>query len=153
MAQSAKQFGLAVSGALYVDRPGAYGIAFNGEGSILVVTVDETYTLPGGGLEPSETPEEGLMREFLEETGYRIRILRPLGTARQYVFAQAERIYFNKLCHFFQVALIGDRGAVQETDHHAQWLHCDQAVDALKEEAHGWAVAKLQGLSGCWERS
>ena len=146
MAQSAKQFGLPVSGALYVDRPGAYGIAVNGEGSILAVTVEGTYALPGGGLEPSETPEEGLMREFLEETGYRIRILQPLGTARQYVFAQAEQIYFNKLCHFFQVALIGHRGPVSETDHLPQWLHCDQAADALEEEAHGWAVAKFHGL-------
>ncbi len=153
MAQIAKQFGLAVSGALYVDRPGAYGIAVNGEGSILAVTLEGTYALPGGGLEPSETPEEGLMREFLEETGYRIRILRPLSTARQYVFARAEQIYFNKLCQFFQVALIGDRGPVSETDHHGQWLQCDQVADAFQEEAHGWAVAKLQGLSGCWKRS
>ncbi|MGM0436130.1 MAG: NUDIX hydrolase [Bacillota bacterium] len=30
------------------------------------------YTLPGGGIEPDETPEEALKREVMEETGYEV---------------------------------------------------------------------------------
>ncbi len=33
------------------------------------------WVLPGGGLEPHESPEEGVVRELLEETGYEVRIL------------------------------------------------------------------------------
>jgi 8-oxo-dGTP diphosphatase len=34
------------------------------------------WVLPGGGIEPEETPEEAIIREVKEETGYLIRIIR-----------------------------------------------------------------------------
>ena len=42
------------------------------------------YDLPGGGLRPGESPEEGIGREMLEETGLRTLIVRKLGS-RSYV--------------------------------------------------------------------
>lgn len=33
------------------------------------------FFLPGGGIEPGETPDQTVIREALEETGYRIRVL------------------------------------------------------------------------------
>ena len=56
------------------------------------------WVIPGGEIDPGETPEEGARREFLEETGYRIppgamhfvlarELARPAGTTeRQYYF-------------------------------------------------------------------
>ena len=38
------------------------------------------YDLPGGGLEPGETPEDGIVREVLEETGLRAVVVTSLGT-------------------------------------------------------------------------
>ena len=38
------------------------------------------YDLPGGGIEPAESPEEGIVREVFEETGLRATIVRPLGS-------------------------------------------------------------------------
>lgn len=37
------------------------------------------YDLPGGGLEPGESPEDGIRREVLEETGLRASVVRSLG--------------------------------------------------------------------------
>ena len=42
------------------------------------------YDLPGGGLKPGESPEEGIGREVLEETGLRTSIVKKLGS-RSYI--------------------------------------------------------------------
>lgn len=39
---------------------------------------DGWWTLPGGGLDPGEQPEDGVLREVLEETGQTVVRLRPL---------------------------------------------------------------------------
>lgn len=137
------QFGELVPGRVYIDRPGVYGIAICKQGSILVVAVGGLLALPGGGLEKGETSEECLTREFQEETGYRIRISNYLGSAGQYVYAREEQIHFNKRCRFFQVELIGEPRLVLERDHQVRWISVDKALSALTEEAHRWAVAKV----------
>ncbi len=38
------------------------------------------WRLPGGSLEGNESPEEGVVREVLEETGYAANIIKPLGS-------------------------------------------------------------------------
>ena len=138
------QFGELVPGQVYIDRPGAYGIAICKQGSIFVVAVGDLLALPGGGLEKGETSEEGLTREFQEETGYRICILNYLGSAGQYVYAREEQLHFNKLCRFFQVELIGEPRRVLERDHQVRWISVDKAITTLTEEAHRWAVAKVK---------
>ncbi len=141
MVDSLVQFGELVSGQVYVDRPSAYGIARCGQGSILVVAVGNLLALPGGGFQKSETSEEGLAREFQEETGYGVRILNYLGSAGQFVYAREEQIYFNKLCQFFEVELIGEPENAMEEDHQVRWISTDEAGASLTEEAHRWAVA------------
>ena len=49
-------------------------------GEILVQrSVEDVHVLPGGRLESGEGPEEGLHREILEETGWRVEVLTLLG--------------------------------------------------------------------------
>ncbi|MGP8125785.1 MAG: NUDIX domain-containing protein [Nitrososphaerales archaeon] len=38
------------------------------------------YDLPGGGIEPGESPDEGIGREVLEETGLHTTIVKTLGS-------------------------------------------------------------------------
>jgi len=40
------------------------------------------WELPGGRIEPGETPEEAVVREFLEETGFRVAVAGDLGVIR-----------------------------------------------------------------------
>jgi 8-oxo-dGTP pyrophosphatase MutT (NUDIX family) len=53
----------------YIVRRGAYAVIIN-DGMIAVVKTPTGYFLPGGGVEGTETFENRLKREVLEETGY-----------------------------------------------------------------------------------
>ena len=44
------------------------------DGRVLLVRHDDQWLLPGGMLEPGETPAEGAVRETREETGIEVRI-------------------------------------------------------------------------------
>ena len=54
-----------------------------------------TLEIPGGLVEPDDTPEEAARRELLEETGYRYESLIPLGTVHPNPAIQ------NNLCYTF----------------------------------------------------
>ncbi|MWC29303.1 NUDIX domain-containing protein [Paenibacillus sp. MMS18-CY102] len=63
---------------------GVYGICVS-NGQLLVIrkTIGPytgKYDLPGGRMEPRESLETAIRREFLEETGYNIQALSPIGT-------------------------------------------------------------------------
>ena len=59
-----------------VTRLASYGIVLDGDRILLCRLSSEitafagSWTLPGGGVEFGEHPEEGMVREVMEETGY-----------------------------------------------------------------------------------
>lgn len=72
---------------------GATGVLFSeDQKKVLVVVEDETnlsygkkagmVSIPMGSIEPGESPEKTVVREMLEETGYRIKISHSLGLFR-----------------------------------------------------------------------
>jgi 8-oxo-dGTP diphosphatase len=59
--------------------PAAIGIILNADQTqVLLVKRQDVpvWVLPGGGVEKGEKPEEALIREIFEETGYHVRIVR-----------------------------------------------------------------------------
>ncbi len=60
----------------------AQGVVIH-DGKVLLVKQkvkrgDIVWNYPGGGVEPGETFEQACIREVLEETGYTVRIIKPL---------------------------------------------------------------------------
>lgn len=51
-------------------RPAAYCVIVDTGQILLSHWVGGAWTLPGGGLDPGEHPEDGALREVTEETGY-----------------------------------------------------------------------------------
>lgn len=54
-------------------RPSVYGILIE-EGRVLLSKEWDGYDFPGGGANIDETMEDALIREFLEETGLKVRL-------------------------------------------------------------------------------
>lgn len=63
-----------------IRRVGAYGICRDADGRVLLARNSDLsefpgqWTLPGGGVEQGEHPDEAVVREFAEETGLSVRI-------------------------------------------------------------------------------
>ena len=60
----------------------AIGIIFSDDKThVLVIQRNDVpiWVLPGGGIDPGETPENAVVREVLEETGLHVRISRKVG--------------------------------------------------------------------------
>src|SRR5262245_56945881 len=72
------------SGMALKMQAGAYALSRTAEDRVLLVrAANGRFYLPGGRIEPSETPEQALAREVAEECGLTVRVTRPLGEALQ----------------------------------------------------------------------
>lgn len=91
-------FGLTKEGKVLMVRQYRHGIG----------TVETE--VPGGALEPGENPQEGAVREVLEETGYRFDNYEYLGKV------SANPSTTNNFTHFF-LARNGEKIAEQNLDH------------------------------------
>ena len=64
-------------------RVAAYAVVTDDEGKILLARWTEgrrvAWTMPGGGLEAGEDPEDAVRREVREETGYSVHVQELLG--------------------------------------------------------------------------
>lgn len=77
-------------------RVGAYCVLVEHGGLLLThlaphVLGKDAWTLPGGGLEPFETPEQAAVRELQEETGLSV-VLTGLLAVNSFTVAPAERL-------------------------------------------------------------
>lgn len=147
------QFGLPEEGRAWPDRPSVFGLARKGRRIALVEIGDPSeqvwLALPGGGLEPGETPEIALVREFAEETGLEVRPAGLVGESSDRVIINAGRA-FNVRGRFYTVDILGPSpGGVTEPDHRLVWKTPLEAIRRLHRPSHAWAVAEwLRGLQG-----
>ena len=112
-------------GTAYRLRPGAYAILLDGQGRVLLTeqTTPETVEtqLPGGGIDPGESPLPALLREVREETGHSARILRHLGSYRRFTFMSEYGFHAEKLCHVYLGRAGVRHGPPEEPGHRVVW--------------------------------
>lgn len=122
-----------ISGKPYRDRPGAYAIIAHGDAILVANTsaTGETYLLPGGGIEPGESPLRALHREVMEETGWRIAPRRRVGAFQRYVFLPDYGYWARKVCHFYLCHPVHSLGPPTEPDHRPIWMDASLAADTL----------------------
>ena len=85
--QNQNEFRLEVSGTPPQDKTisAVFALAFNELGQLLAVRNERGWDIPGGHVEPGETPEEALHREIAEEAGATIE------NVKLYLSASAEK--------------------------------------------------------------
>jgi len=117
----------------YRLRAGAYAI-LPCQGRILLTAQLAEVTdiqLPGGGIDPGESPLQALHREVMEETGWRIAYARRLGAFRRHAYMPEYDLWAEKLCHIYVAHPTRQIAAPTEPDHETRLLAPEVAVRAL----------------------
>src|SRR5882724_980815 len=111
-----------------------YGICRNAIGEVLIaeelIHGEEITKFPGGGLELGEGPADCLEREFMEEMGCQIEIIRLLHVTNSFVVS-----HFNPatqvICIYYHVRMKSESGEnITSSEPHMK-LHWQRATDAL----------------------
>lgn len=128
----------------YTPRPGVYAIIDAGDG--LLATFQEEprpeLQLPGGGVDPGESPRVALAREVLEETGYTIHGLRRLGMFHRYTYMPEYDLFAQKQCHIYVARLGLRRSDPTEPGHMAVFLPWETAAARLAVSGDRHFVAR-----------
>ncbi|MEP1767279.1 MAG: NUDIX domain-containing protein [Sulfitobacter sp.] len=87
--------------------------------------------LPGGGIDPGESPLQALYREVREEIGWAIGQPRRLGAFRRFVFMPEYDMWAEKLCTVYVARPTRQLHAPTEPHHETLILDADNAIAAL----------------------
>lgn len=132
-------------GQRYRRRPGVYAVLLRGD-SILTTfqqaPVPE-FQLPGGGIDAGEHPVAALHREVIEETGWKIDVVRRIGAFRRFAYMPEYDLWAEKLCAVYLARPILRLGPPSEAGHTAVWLPVDEAVARLGNPGDRAMVATL----------
>ena len=103
--------------------------------AILYMARDNYYSLPGGGIEKTETFQEGFMRECWEETGCRAEVIKKLGQINE--VRGKHNLVKNSIC--FIAKVIGKKGPLNlesdelEEEIKLMWVGIDKAIALISD--------------------
>lgn len=135
------------SDVTYRHRPGAYAILPR-SGRVLLTHQSEPepeFQLPGGGIEPGESPIAALHREVYEETGWTITAPRRLTSYRKFVFMPDYNLWAEKIIHIFLARPALRRGPPVEPSHTAHFLPAEDAIRQLSAPRDSALLARVLG--------
>jgi 8-oxo-dGTP pyrophosphatase MutT (NUDIX family) len=111
-------------------QTGAYGVIVSSSGKVLTVFAENGRCyLPGGRVEPGETPRDALIREIAEECGWSAAIVSPLRESTQSIMGGD--ILLNT--SHWRARLLAPLGTPPEFLPH--WLGVEEALSSLHREA------------------
>ncbi len=114
-------------------RPGAFAVLTRGDQMLVTFQAEPDYEfqLPGGGIDPGESPVVALHREVREETGWSISRVTRLGAYRRFTYMPEYNLWADKICTIYAARPATRIGPPTEEGHTAFWLPIDQAIPIL----------------------
>ena len=106
----------------YEFRENAFGIVDLNNGQMMLVYTekDRNHSLPGGGVEPGESPLEAIKREFVEEAGYKVKNAEEIVQAHCYWNWRNNLKFLERFTHIFVVELDETSKTVPLEDWHTR---------------------------------
>jgi 8-oxo-dGTP diphosphatase len=132
-----RRFGEPVKrGQRYALRPGAYAILRLGTQVLVTHQAGERseFQLPGGGIDPGESPLRALHREVFEETGWSIARPVRLGAFRRFTYMPEYDRWAEKLCAIYIARPVRRLCPPPEAGHTAVWMTFPEAAEQLANE-------------------
>ncbi len=129
----------------YTSRPGAYAILPR-QGKLLLTYQEEPepeLQLPGGGIDPGESPIVALHREVFEETGWKIDKPRRLGAFRRFVYMPEYDMWANKVCVVYLALPVLQLGPPSEPGHIAIWADPEIAATSVANPGDRFFVRQV----------
>ena len=129
-----RRFGRAPdAGRTYRRRIGAYALLPLDRQLLLTCQFgpDPDLQLPGGGIDPGESPVAALHREVFEETGWKIAAPRRVGAFRRFAYMPEYDLWAEKICLIYQARPVHRVGPPSEPGHEAVWMEPRLAARAL----------------------
>lgn len=131
-----------LKGRPYRDRRGAYGIIVGRDGHLLLVDERGELQLPGGGIDPGESPVQALHREVMEETGWRIAEPRRLEAFQRFVYMPDYGYWARKSQTIYAARAVHRLGPPTEDWHQPLWMAPEVAARKLDVEGDREMVAR-----------
>ena len=126
----------------YRARRGAYGILVGQDGLLLLVEQDGELQLPGGGIDPGESPLQALHREVREETGWRIADPVRVDAFQRFVYMPDYGYWGHKVQSIYLARAIYALHPPLEPGHVPIWMSPPDAARSLDVEGDRVVVAK-----------
>ncbi|MEM9716394.1 MAG: NUDIX hydrolase [Pseudomonadota bacterium] len=101
--------------------------------------------LPGGGVDPGESPLQALHREVREETGWRIADPLRLGAYQRYTYMPEYDLWARKMCVIYVAHAVRKLSDPTEPGHRVIWADADSASELL-------AISGDQAFMADWIR-
>ena len=124
----------------YPSEPrAAVSVLVQRNGEILVVLrgnppAEETWALPGGSIELGETIYEAAERETLEETGVRVRAMKPL-TAVDAIYRDEDgAVRFHYVIVYMLASLISGEPVAGDDVKDARWMTLEELEEYMVEK-------------------
>lgn len=136
-----------VRGQGYRRRPGVYAILWR-DGELLLTLQAEPrpeVQLPGGGIDPGESPLRALHREVREETGWRIGRPRRLGAYRRFAYMPEYDLWAEKVCEVWLARPVRRLGPPTEAGHLAFWASPATALALLENDGERAFLRQILG--------